>query len=49
VGRPRQLPSIKALLRPDGRVVFRVLATIGGKQRKKIVATREEAELIAHQ
>jgi len=49
VGRPRQLPTTKAITRPNGRVVWRVLATINGKQRKKICATQGEAELVAHQ
>lgn len=49
VGRPRQPPSVKAISRSRGRVVWRVLATINGKQQKKICATQGEAELVAHQ
>jgi hypothetical protein len=47
VGRPLKGPSITPLPRPGGRVVFRVLATIQGKQLKKIVPTRDAAELLA--
>lgn len=49
VGRPRELPSIKLLERPNGRRVWRVLATIAGKQRKRIVGSAEEANLVAYQ
>jgi integrase len=46
MGRPRQSPSIKKLVRPGGRVVWRVLATIRGKQRKRICRSYSEALLL---
>jgi hypothetical protein len=47
VGRPLKGPSITPLPRPGGRVVFRVLATIQGKQMKKLLPSRDAAELLA--
>ena len=44
VGRPPTVPSIKHLTRAGGRVVFRVLTAIQGKQQRRIVETEDEAK-----
>jgi len=48
MGRPLQPPTIKPLYRPDGTVRgYLVSATVGGKQRKKIRRTMDQAKDLA--
>jgi len=49
VGRPRQPPTISRKLVPDGSERFLVRAVVLGKDRRKVVATYDEAKLLATQ
>jgi len=49
VGRPKQPPKITEITRPDGRVVYLVRAVVMGRDRRKIVASYDEAKLLAQQ
>ena len=44
VGRPKQPPTITEIIRRDGRKVFRVRAVVLGHDRRKVVASYEEAQ-----